>query len=75
MRRPVGLEWGASAATLAGASLLAINVGISPWAYPVMLGGSLLWVASAVKMRDHPLMLMNIGFVLINSIGIWRWLL
>ncbi len=75
MRRPIKTEWTATFLTLVGASLLALNIPASPWAYPIMLAGAVLWVATAVKTRDLPLALLNCGFLLINSVGIWRWLL
>ncbi len=68
-------KWTGTALQLAGCIVLAMNVEISPYAYPVMAAGSILWTGCAITMRETSLALLNVGFTAINCLGIWRWLL
>ncbi|MEY4879559.1 MAG: hypothetical protein RJB62_1028 [Pseudomonadota bacterium] len=68
-------KWAGTALQLAGCVLLAANVPASPWAYPVMAVGSLLWAGIALYTREHALALLNVGFLAVNIFGITRWLL
>jgi hypothetical protein len=69
------MKWIGTALQLAGCILLASNIAASPYAYPVMAAGSILWTIAAVRMRETSLALLNLGFTAINLLGIWRWLL
>ena len=58
-----------------GCVILALNLSWSGWAYPPMLGGSVLWLVIAIFTFDGALCALNVAFVVINIIGISRWLL
>jgi hypothetical protein len=68
------IRWFANAVTVVGTSLLAFHIGASPWAYPFMLLGSVIWLWWGWKKRDWPLAALQGFFTLINIIGTVRWL-
>lgn len=65
--------WVATAYQLAGAAMLASRFGAPFMAYIVMLTGSVWWAAIAFRRRQWPLMLLSLGFTVLNVIGIVRW--
>jgi len=68
-------KWTGTALQLAGCILLALNIEASPYAFPIMALGSILWTGVALRMHETSLALLNLGFTAINLLGIWRWLL
>ncbi len=68
-------SWAATTLSCLGAALLSINVTISPWAYAVMLAGSLLWVLIGIAKKDVPMASQWFFLTTLNIIGVWRWLL
>lgn len=59
---------------LLGSSIIAFNIGFVWVAYIVFLISSLIWVYIASTIEEYNLMLLNIGFSLINAIGIYNWI-
>lgn len=57
-----------------GALLLALNVTYSPWAYPLFVLSSYLWIKWGWE-RDNAaeLVLMNLVLLCIGLIGVCRW--
>lgn len=68
------LEWIAALLQSTGAFLLALNIDASPWAYPVMLTDSLLWLPIAFRRDDRALGFTMTVFAMINLVGVYRWL-
>ncbi|MCK5725818.1 MAG: hypothetical protein KAH22_03205 [Thiotrichaceae bacterium] len=71
----LALEWGGAILSIIGASLLALNISISPWAYVVYTASSLLLLAWALQQKAYGIVAQNSIFTLINIVGIYRWLL
>lgn len=67
-------KWTATAAGIAGAVLVALNVGLVACGFALFLASSLLWSAIAVVHREPSLMVLQGAFVAINVLGFWRWL-
>jgi hypothetical protein len=56
---------------LVGCLLLALNTGLTLVAYLFMLTSSGLWIWT-LRRSEREAMLLNVGFALINLVGIWR---
>jgi drug/metabolite transporter (DMT)-like permease len=67
-------KWIGTLAGIAGASLVALNLDVSGYGFLLFLASSLLWCAAGVAQRDDSLILLQATFVIINIIGIYRWL-
>lgn len=66
-------KWVATACGVAGAFLVAAHLSISKWGFVSFLISVLMWAGAAVKMRDRPLLILNVVYSAINLIGIARW--
>lgn len=69
------LEWSGSILAVSAAILLALNINISPWAYVGYLFSSLLLTAWGVRKKAYGIAWQNSVFIVINLLGIYRWLL
>lgn len=49
------------------------HLNLMPWAFPVMLGGSLLWMGVGFLTRDKAVIAQWGFFTLLNITGIVRW--
>ena len=67
-------KWIGTAAGIAGAIMVALNMDVSGYGFLLFLASSLLWCAAGVAQRDDSLILLQATFVIINLIGIYRWL-
>jgi PRC-barrel domain len=63
-------------ATMVAAIMTATNLGarITGWGFVVFTVGSLAWCAVALASGQQNLLLTNAFLVLVNAIGVWRWL-
>jgi hypothetical protein len=69
------IEWCGTTLQAAGAVMLASNTIVSPWAYPVMLPGALLWCYAAARQRAMAALALHGVFTVINLVGLWRWVM
>jgi hypothetical protein len=69
------LEWSGSILAVSAAILLALNIELSPWAYVGYLFSSLLLTAWGLRQKAYGIAWQNSVFILINLLGIYRWLL
>lgn len=68
--------WVAPAATMIAATMTAANLGarVTGWGFVVFAIGSIAWTVVAMS-TDQPNLLWTNGFLLlVNTVGIWRWL-
>lgn len=66
-------DWASVVLLLIGATLLALNLSFTKWAFPILLV-SRVWLSVLMyKRRDWPLFVMNIFYVVVDIIGIIRW--
>jgi hypothetical protein len=66
-------EWLSVGLLLIGATLLALNLPMSKWAFPI-LGISRLWLSILMfKKKDYPMFIMNFFYLIVDIIGIIRW--
>lgn len=69
------LKWFATTVMLLGVLTLALNAPWSGWGWVVYLVGSSSWVAAGTIMREPSIVVVNVGAIVIQSVGIWRWLI
>jgi hypothetical protein len=66
-------EWLSVGLLLIGATLLALNLPYSKWAF-VILGISRLWLSVLMfKKKDYPMFIMNFFYLIVDIVGIFRW--
>jgi hypothetical protein len=70
-----GLKWFGTATGLVGALVLALNLPISGWGWVLFAVSSASWTAAGLLMRETSLVLLQGGFLVVDLIGVWRWLI
>jgi nicotinamide riboside transporter PnuC len=65
--------WIGSFTGIIGAILVAMNFEFSKFGYIFFIISSITWGIQANKNKDKALLLINVAFTIINSIGIYRW--
>jgi hypothetical protein len=70
------IEWLAPAATMIAAIMTAANLGarITGWGFVIFLVASLAWTALGLAGGQQSLIYANAFLVIVNAVGIWRWL-
>lgn len=70
------LNWVAPAATVIAAMMTAANLGarITGWGFAVFLIASLAWTAIGATTGQGGLIYANAFLILVNAVGVWRWL-
>ena len=67
-------KWLGTATGIAGAIIIAANVGFVAHGFKMFLVSSILWSAVSWVQREASLFLLQATFTVINVIGIYRWL-
>jgi len=68
-------RWFTTIVGIMGALLIASNIDTSKYAFLLFLVSSTLWGIAAYSMKDYALLLLQIVFVVIDTYGIFRWLI
>ena len=68
--------WIAPAATMIAAIMTAANLGarVTGWGFAVFSVGALAWVAVGAGTGQHNLLWSNAFLLLVDLVGVWRWL-
>ena len=66
-------KWIGTAAGVAGATLIALNLGAEGYGFVLFLVSSLIWSTVGWVQREPSLLVLQIAFTAINVVGIWRW--
>ena len=69
------LEWTGVTIGIVAAILLASNIAISGWAFVLYLISSIMLAIWGFYRKAYGIMLQNLIFIGINTLGIYRWLL
>ena len=69
------LKWSGTITGIAGAALLAFNIPISGWGWVLFAVSALAWPTAGLVMRENSLVMLQGGFLAVDLIGIYRWLL
>lgn len=67
-------KWLGTATGVAGAVIIAANLGIVAYGFVLFLVSSVLWSAVSWVQREASLLVLQATFTVINVIGIYRWL-
>jgi hypothetical protein len=69
-------QWIAPAATMIAAMMTAANLGarVTGWGFVVFTVGAIGWVIVALASGQHNLLLSNGFLLIVDLVGIWRWL-
>ncbi len=67
-------NWLGTATGVAGAVIIAANLGIVTHGFVLFLFSSVLWSAVSWIQREASLLVLQATFTVINVIGIYRWL-
>ena len=74
MIKPHTLEWAGCVFGLLGSLLLAFNNPVSGFGFIAFLLSNTCWILFAKQIKSKGLLLMQIGFTLTSTFGIYRWL-
>jgi nicotinamide riboside transporter PnuC len=66
-------KWIGTAAGVAGATLIALNLGAVEYGFALFLVSSLIWSTVGWIQRELSLLVLQVGFTAINLVGIWQW--
>lgn len=68
--------WIAPAATMIAAIMTAANLGarVTGWGFAIFSVGALAWIAVGAATGQHNLLWSNAFLLLVDLIGVWRWL-
>lgn len=69
------LKWFGTIAGVAGALILALNIPLSGWGWVLFTASSAAWTAAGLAMRDASLVVLQATFLVVDILGIWRWLI
>lgn len=70
------LNWIAPVATIVTAMMTAANLGarVTGWGFAIFCVASLAWTAIGVTTGQRSLVYANAILILVNALGVWRWL-
>lgn len=69
------LRWFAAGTGLIAGIMVASNTPITGWGFVLFTISSLAWIAAGYLLPDRSLLTLNSGLLLVNLLGIYRWLL
>ncbi len=68
------LKWTGTLTGVAGALILALNLPFSGWGWVLFAISALTWTIAGIVMRELSLVLLQVGFLVVDVLGIYRWL-
>ena len=66
-------KWIGTATGIAGAVLIALNLGVVAYGFGLFLASSLLWAWVGWMHRETSLVVLQSAFTIINVVGLLRW--
>lgn len=67
-------EWFGSILAIIGAILIALNIHLEILAFVIYIVSNILLIKFSTKKKHYGILIMSLTFVIINMIGIIRWL-
>lgn len=67
-------EWAGSLLAIIGAILIALNIHLEILAFVIYIISNILLIKFSTKKKHYGILIMSLTFVIINMIGIIRWL-
>ena len=68
------LKWTGTLTGVTGALILALNLPFSGWGWVLFATSALTWTIAGIAMRELSLVLLQGGFLVVDLLGIYRWL-
>lgn len=65
--------WIGSVAGIVGGIMVALKFEYSKFGYIFFMLSAITWTVQSIKNKDTALILLNIFFILINILGLYRW--
>jgi hypothetical protein len=74
---PELLKWVAMALTILGAGMTAADLGrrVTGWGFASLAAASACWLGAAQLEQESQIGITNLVLLLLNLIGVWRWLI
>lgn len=69
------IKWFASVIGFIGALLIALNIEPSKYAFFIFLTSSTAWIYAGFVMKEYSIVFQNLGFMMVDVIGIYRWMM
>ena len=69
------IKWLATFMFVCAGTLISLNIPESKYAFPLFATGHIIAIYVFAILKDKPLIVQNIFFLMIDIIGIWQWLL
>ena len=66
-------KWIGTATGVAGAILVALNLGIVVYGFALFLVSSVLWCGIGLIQREPSLVVLQGAFTVVNVLGLWGW--
>ncbi len=76
-KRPwlTAIKWIGTATGVAGALLIALDVGAVGWGFVLFAVSSALWALAGWVQREPSLVTLQVVFLAIDAVGVWSWLI
>ena len=65
--------WSGTVTGIVGGLLVALNFEYSKFGYIFFMVSAISWIIQGAKNNDNSLVLLNVVFVFVNTLGIYRW--
>ncbi len=65
--------WSGTVTGIVGGLLVALNFEYSKFGYIFFMVSAISWIIQGAKNDDNSLVLLNVVFVFVNTLGIYRW--
>jgi len=69
------VKWSATLMFVCAGTLISLNLPQSKYAFPLFATGHIIAIYVFLLLKDKPLIVQNVFFLLIDMIGIYQWLL
>ena len=69
------VKWSATFMFVCAGTLISLNIPESKYAFPIFATGHIIAIYVFLLLKDNPLIVQNIFFLMIDMIGIYQWLL
>ena len=66
-------KWLGTVCGIAGAIMIALNLGVVACGFALFLVSSVLWGVVGLIQREPHLVVLQSAFTVVNVLGVWRW--
>ena len=66
-------KWFGTLCGIAGATMIALNLGVVVYGFALFFVSSVLWGVVGLIQREPSLVVLQSVFTVVNVLGLWRW--